>query len=115
MKKLAEAEGYKVDQLEPFIFQFGINLKKTGGNLVEVWGLKPDKYPPKMQTEPNIDLLYFNGYCPACNHKEKQHKLRLNSNDFWECEACHLQLTTFVPYAAILQWRGEGKFRQTIG
>jgi len=25
-----------------------------------------------------------------------------------------LQLTTYAPYAAILRWRGEGKFRQTV-
>ena len=26
---------------------------------------------------------------------------------------CHLQRTTFAPYAAILRWRGEGQFKQT--
>jgi hypothetical protein len=67
-----------------------------------------------MQTEPNADLLYFDGYCPACRRNEKQEVLQLNSNDFWECRACHLQLTTFAPYAVILRWRGEGQFRQTV-
>jgi hypothetical protein len=69
--------------------------------------------PAKMQTESNAGLLYFEGYCPACSLKGKQEQLRLNSNDFWECIACHLHLTTFAPYAAILRWRGEGKFRQS--
>jgi hypothetical protein len=67
-----------------------------------------------MQTEPNTDLLYFNGSCPACSLSEKQQQLPLNRNDFWECEACRLQLTTFASYAAILGWRGEGKFRETV-
>jgi hypothetical protein len=66
-----------------------------------------------MQTEPNADIFYFEGYCPACRLKGKQQKLQLNSDDFWECLACHLQLTTFAPYAAILRWRGDAKFRQT--
>jgi hypothetical protein len=68
-----------------------------------------------MQTEPNTNLLYFDGCCPACSLKGKQQKLRLNSLDFWECESsdCRLQLTTFAPYTAILRWRGEGAFRQT--
>ncbi|HZF64213.1 MAG TPA: hypothetical protein VEZ55_07010 [Chitinophagaceae bacterium] len=66
-----------------------------------------------MQTKPNTDLLHFDGYCPECNLKGKQQALRLNSNDFWECVTCHIQLTTFAPYAAILRWRGEGKFRET--
>ena len=70
----------------------------------------------KRQTQQNSDLFYFDGYCPACNFKGAQQKLRLNSNDFWECESndCRLQLTTFAPYAAILRWRGEGEFRQTV-
>jgi hypothetical protein len=67
-----------------------------------------------MQTEPSADLRYFDGYCPACRLKEKQEQLRLNSNDFWECISCHLQLTSFAPYAAVLRWRGEGKFRETV-
>ena len=67
-----------------------------------------------MQTEQNANLLYFKGYCPACSLNGKQQKLRLNSNDFWECISCHLQLTTFAPYAALLRWRGEGKFRQAV-
>jgi hypothetical protein len=66
-----------------------------------------------MQTELNTDLLYFDGYCPACSLKDKKQELQLNSNDFWECITWHLQLTTFAPYAAILRWRGEGAFRQT--
>lgn len=67
-----------------------------------------------MQTEPSKDLLYFNGYCSACSLKEKQELLKLNSNDFQECLICKLQVTSFAPYAAILGWRGEGKFRETV-
>jgi hypothetical protein len=39
MKKVAQAEGYKVNQLELFLFQFGKNLKKNGGNTVKATGL----------------------------------------------------------------------------
>src|SRR5947209_3455799 len=67
-----------------------------------------------MQAQPNAPLLYFDGYCPACRLKQTKQELQLNSNDFWECVACYLQLTTFAPYAAILRWRGESKFRQTV-
>src|SRR5215217_3802977 len=65
-----------------------------------------------MQTKLYSDLLYFDGHCPACNLEGHKGQLRLNSNDFWECIACRLQLTTFAPYAAILRWRGEGQFRE---
>ena len=37
--ELAEAEGYKPDQLELFLFEFGKNLKKSGGNMRAVAGL----------------------------------------------------------------------------
>jgi hypothetical protein len=39
MKKLAQAEGYKVHQIELFLFQSGKNLKKTGGDTVKAAGL----------------------------------------------------------------------------
>lgn len=32
--------------------------------------------------------------------------------DFLESEKTGLQMTVFPPYSAILQWRGEGKFRE---
>jgi hypothetical protein len=38
MEELAQAEGYKVDQLALFLFQFGKNLKKNGGNTPKVGG-----------------------------------------------------------------------------
>jgi hypothetical protein len=39
IEELAQAEGYKVHQLELFLFLFSNNLKQNGGNTVEVPGL----------------------------------------------------------------------------
>ena len=39
MERLAEAEGYLPDRLKLFLFQFGKNLKKSGGNTPKVGGL----------------------------------------------------------------------------
>ena len=57
--------------------------------------------------------IYFNGYCPESLLIGKQVEMRLNEDDFWESEATGLQLTVFPPFAAILRWRGKGKFRQS--
>ena len=58
--------------------------------------------------------IKFNGYCPECMLKGQEVEMRLNSMDFWECEKTRLQLVTHPPFAAIIPWRGEGKFRQEI-
>jgi nuclear transport factor 2 (NTF2) superfamily protein len=57
--------------------------------------------------------IYFDGYCPESLLKGKHVEMRLNEDDFWESEATGLQMTVFLPYAAILRWRGKGKFRQS--
>lgn len=57
------------------------------------------------------EKLLFDGYCPVCSLKGKRVDLKLNHLDFWECEVCHLQATSFTPFLAILNWRGEGKFK----
>ena len=59
-----------------------------------------------------IKHLEFDGYCPESKLKGEQVEMRLNDMDFWESEKTGLQMTVFPPYAAILQWRGEGKFRE---
>lgn len=56
--------------------------------------------------------IYFNGYCPESALRGRKVRMRLNQDDFWESEETGLLITTFPPYAAILQWRGEGKFKQ---
>ena len=56
--------------------------------------------------------LEFDGYCPESRLQGEQVEMRLNEMDFWESEKTGLQMTIFPPYAAILQWRGEGKFRK---
>ncbi len=57
--------------------------------------------------------IYFDGYCPESLLKAKQVEMRLNEDDFWESEATGLQMTIFPPFAAILRWRGKGKFRES--
>ena len=39
--------------------------------------------------------------------------MKLNRDDFWESLETGLQMTVFPPYAAILRWRGKGKFRES--
>ncbi len=60
----------------------------------------------------NIEI-YFDGYCPESLLKGKQVEMKLNRNDFWESLETGLQMTVFPPYAAILRWRGKGKFRES--
>ena len=59
-----------------------------------------------------VQYLEFDGYCPESRFKGEQVEMRLNEMDFWESEKTGLQMTFFPPFAAILQWRGEGKFRE---
>ena len=55
--------------------------------------------------------IYFDGYCPESLLKGKSAEMRMNEDDFWESEATGLQVSVFSPYATILPWRGQGKFR----
>lgn len=57
--------------------------------------------------------IYFDGYCPESLIKGKHVEMRLNEDDFWESEETGLQMTVFPPFATILRWRGNGKFRQS--
>lgn len=57
--------------------------------------------------------IYFDGYCPESLLKGEKAEMRLNEDDFWESEATGLQIAVFPPYAAILSWRGKGKFRRS--
>lgn len=61
----------------------------------------------------NNVYIEFDGYCPECKLKGEQVEMRLNTMDFWESVKTGLQITIFPPYAAILQWRGEGKFKES--
>ena len=56
-----------------------------------------------------MSLYCENGYCPQCRGEDKQYLLQLNSDDFWECPDCHLQILGMVPvFSVILPWRGSG-------
>ena len=57
--------------------------------------------------------LYFDGYCPESMLKGKKVEMKLNEDDFWESEETGLQIAVFPPYAAVLKWRGQGKFRRS--
>src|SRR5450631_2010075 len=57
--------------------------------------------------------IYFDGYCPECMLKGEKVEMMLNENDFWESVKTGLQISIFPPFAAILQWRGEGKFKNS--
>jgi len=61
---------------------------------------------------PQIEI-YFDGYCPESLLKGRQVEMKLNRDDFWESLETGLQMTVFPPYAAILRWRGKGKFRES--
>jgi hypothetical protein len=53
----------------------------------------------------------FDGYCPESKLHGIIAEMQLNEDDFWESTATGLQITTFPPYAAVLTWRGRGKFK----
>ena len=53
----------------------------------------------------------FDGYCPESKLRGIISEMQLNEDDFWESSVTGLQITTFPPYAAILSWRGKGKFK----
>ncbi|MGH2566084.1 MAG: hypothetical protein ACRDE5_16315 [Ginsengibacter sp.] len=59
-----------------------------------------------------MSFIEFDGFCPECKLKGELVEMRLNENDFWESVKTHLQITIFPPYAAILKWRGNGKFKK---
>jgi len=63
---------------------------------------------------PLAKKIIFSGNCPQCEMKDVANEMLLNSMDFFECPECHLQTTAFPDAVAILKWRGEGDFRQTI-
>ena len=56
------------------------------------------------------NFILFDGYCPESKLQGKIVEMRINSEDFWESPATGLQMTTFPPFAAVLSWRGKGKF-----
>lgn len=55
----------------------------------------------------------WNGYCPESWLKDKTVRMRLNENDFYESEETGLQICVLCGLqAVILNFRGEGKFRE---
>lgn len=56
----------------------------------------------------------WNGYCPESMLNEKTIRMRLNESDFFESEETGLQICVLSGVqAAILNFRGESKFRTT--
>ena len=58
----------------------------------------------------------FDGYCPESKLAGEKIKMRLNENDFFESEKTGLQIALSYPgvNAVVLNFRGRGKFRNTI-
>ena len=58
----------------------------------------------------------FDGYCPECKLNGEDVPMRLNANDFFESEKTGLQIAISFPgvQAAVLNFRGKGKFRKTV-
>jgi len=57
--------------------------------------------------------LFWNGYCPECWLKGKKARMKLNSDDFFECEESGLQIVITFPnfFVSILKFRGKGEWR----
>lgn len=80
--------------------------------------LKPKPFYETLADLETNDLNKFyewNGYCPESFLKGEQVRMRHNSNDFYESEKTGLQVAIMFPgvQAVIMNFRGEGKFRQT--
>ena len=58
----------------------------------------------------------FDGYCPECKLNGEDVPMRLNAHDFFESEKTGLQIAISFPgvQAAVLNFRGKGKFRKTV-
>ena len=59
---------------------------------------------------------FFDGFCPESKLNGEKVRMRLNDDDFYESERTGLQIAISYPgvQAAVLNFRGRGKFRKTI-
>lgn len=89
------------------------NLKEIDKYL---WQAGKDYFPVNYKTNKQIEISNsWNGYCPESLFKGKKIKMRLNHWDFYESEETGLQICVLDGFfAVILNFRGEGKFRETI-
>ncbi|WP_084523966.1 GIY-YIG nuclease family protein [Adhaeribacter aquaticus] len=60
-----------------------------------------------------MSIVLNDGYCPECQLNNEDVRLMLNKDDFWECPKSNLQLAGYGVDAAILKFRGTGKFKDT--
>ena len=57
---------------------------------------------------------FWTGYCPECALESEHVRMRLNSNDFYECEKSQLQIAVYPGvHAIILKFKGEREFKNT--
>ncbi|MBK6444345.1 MAG: hypothetical protein IPO39_10900 [Bacteroidetes bacterium] len=58
--------------------------------------------------------IFWTGFCPQCELRNHQGRMRLNAYDFFECESCRLQIILSVPglLATILNFRGTANYRR---
>ena len=66
-------------------------------------------------TQKENGFFEWNGFCPESALQGTEVRMRLNNNDFFESETTGLQVAIMFPsvLAVIMNFRGEGKFRQT--
>ena len=58
-------------------------------------------------------MIYINDFCPSCSIENKKIKLLLNSNDFYECPTCNIQILYIeYPIATVLNFKGESNFKK---
>ncbi len=66
----------------------------------------------RKEIEPVKINQIWNGFCPECMLKNKNVKMRLNKNDFYECEESALQICVLSGVQAIIMnFRGKGDFK----
>lgn len=89
------------------------NLKEIDKYL---WQAGKEYFPMNYKTNKQTDISnMWDGYCPESMLRGKKVKMRLNHLDFYESEATGLQICVLDGFfAVILNFRGEGKFRETV-
>jgi hypothetical protein len=56
---------------------------------------------------------FSDGYCPQCLLDDERREMLLNSDDYWECPACHLQARGGSGMFVLLRTRGKGRLKTT--
>lgn len=58
-------------------------------------------------------IQWFEGFCPECRLEDKEVKMLLNEQDFFECPDCQLQMCAISGlHAILLHVRGNGEVKR---